>query len=206
MIQKKREYISATKHDVSRFYDTKAATYGKELFKESESVIDSYFPPLDNWETLLDAGCGTGGLMERAKALGKKTTGIDISRNMVEICISNGLYANVGDIKHIQFPDGSFDLVTCTGALEHTPNPNIGRDELCRLSRRYVSIILPLWYEDKEGPVSRHYLNETLPNIERWLLPEEWDAYFTNRDGIEVIKREIINQGRDIMYWLEKKK
>ncbi|TAK34599.1 MAG: class I SAM-dependent methyltransferase [Saprospiraceae bacterium] len=43
----------------------------------------------------------------------------------------------------IPFPDDSFDCVLCLDVLEHLENIHVVFDELCRVTRRYVIILLP---------------------------------------------------------------
>ena len=97
-------------------------------------------------------------------------------------------------------------MVTCIGSLEHTPDPTVGLRELVRVSRKFIVIVFPLWYVDKDGPISRHYLQEPTPNIERWLRPDEWDDLVIGAtdDWAVLQKRELIHSETDIMYVLEK--
>lgn len=69
----------------------------------------------------MDLGCGTGVLCEILSKNGIEAHGMDFSENMIAIARENGPHIpyEVGDMVTYR-PEGSFDLVTCTGdALNH---------------------------------------------------------------------------------------
>lgn len=68
--------------------------------------------------TILDAGCGTGGLTEKLSGLGF-TAGIDISGLALGLkSHSKAVYLN-GSINNLPFADNSFDLITCISVFYH---------------------------------------------------------------------------------------
>jgi SAM-dependent methyltransferase len=75
--------------------------------------------------TLLDVGCGYGGLLEYANAreIDLQYTGIDVAQNMVEWARSN---QSAGDFIHGDFMDydfdRQFDYVVCNGILTQKLN------------------------------------------------------------------------------------
>jgi SAM-dependent methyltransferase len=76
---------------------------------------------LPDWreKQVLDAGCGTGAILQRLGSP-EKNVGIDLSTEAVTICRRRGLN-NVlqGDICALPFADGSFDAVICSSVLYH---------------------------------------------------------------------------------------
>lgn len=76
---------------------------------------------LPDWreKKILDAGCGTGAILQR---LGnpEKNVGIDLAPEAIEFCRRRGL-TNVrqGDINALPFDDASFDAVISSNAIYH---------------------------------------------------------------------------------------
>src|SRR5688572_22891936 len=60
---------------------------------------------------ILDAGCGTGAILERL-GFPEQNKGIDLSPEAIKFCRQRGLQNVVpGDIAAMPFPDASFDAV-----------------------------------------------------------------------------------------------
>lgn len=76
---------------------------------------------LPDWreKTILDAGCGTGAILQQ---LGNpsKNVGVDLAPEAISFCQERGL-RNVqqGDIGALPFADASFDVVICSSVLYH---------------------------------------------------------------------------------------
>ncbi|KAG4082942.1 methylase [Neocallimastix lanati (nom. inval.)] len=94
---------------------------------------DDYPPILEEiekceFETLLDAGCGTAPMISllKEKFPDKKYTGIDISPKMIEKANSKNLTNTefiVGDCENLPFDENSFDIVITSQSFHHYPNP-----------------------------------------------------------------------------------
>lgn len=68
---------------------------------------------------ILDAGCGTGKMMERLSKYGK-VTGIDYSELALSYCRRRGLAdLQQGSITELPFVDQTFDVITCFDVLYH---------------------------------------------------------------------------------------
>lgn len=67
---------------------------------------------------ILDAGCGTGGLMKKLSEFGR-TTGIDFSREAMKYAKKRGLNVRQASIQKIPFGKGAFDVVTSIDVLYH---------------------------------------------------------------------------------------
>jgi SAM-dependent methyltransferase len=72
-------------------------------------------------KAVLDIACGTGQWIEELARRGAKVSGIDISSRAVELAHARLPQADIreGVAEELPFEDGSFDLVTCMGSLEH---------------------------------------------------------------------------------------
>ena len=84
---------------------------------------------LPDWreKKILDAGCGTGAILQR---LGnpEKNVGIDLAAEAVEFCRQRGL-TNVrqGDINALPFDDASFDAIISSSVIYHDWVPDVAR-------------------------------------------------------------------------------
>ena len=99
-----------------------------------------------NPAAVLDVACGTGdSTIALAKALpeGCRITGVDISRQMLAVMKkkvdSEGLESRIsvetGDAEALDFPDGSFDAVTCDFGVRNFENLEKGLREMLRALR-----------------------------------------------------------------------
>lgn len=118
--------------------------------KHLESFFEKLFEMVSKTEceSLLDAGCGEGFvvdfLAERLPDI--KITGVDVSEKAIA-------YANqhfgekarfrTGSVYKLPFSDKSFDLVLCSEVLEHLDDPNKAVNELKRVARNHVIITVP---------------------------------------------------------------
>lgn len=84
---------------------------------------------LPDWreKKILDAGCGTGAILQR---LGNpaKNVGIDLAPEAIEFCRERGL-SNVrqGDINALPFGDASFDAIISSSVIYHDWVPDVAR-------------------------------------------------------------------------------
>ncbi len=87
---------------------------------------------------ILDAGCGTGNFSIKLSQLGCMVTGIDISPDMLNIARSKNSsdlsveYLEM-DLKHLSFPDDSFDGVFSMAAFEFIAEAEQVYQELYRV-------------------------------------------------------------------------
>jgi len=80
------------------------------------------------FETLLDAGCGTAPMISllKEKYPDKKYTGVDLSEKMIEKAKEKNLENTefvVGDCENLPFAENSFDIVINSQSFHHYPNP-----------------------------------------------------------------------------------
>lgn len=96
--------------------------------ERGNSVLDSMGAPSPG-ASLLDVGCGTGGLVQAAVQRGLQTTGVDIAlrwliiaqRRLQEAGLTATLIAADGALP--PFPPDQFDLASCIETLEHSADP-----------------------------------------------------------------------------------
>ena len=92
---------------------------------------------------MLDAACGRGYLLGRITEVNPlvQCCGVDIAPPN-----RGGNYAfniQAADITDLPFADNSFDIVLCTHALEHIRKPKKALDELMRVAKQRLIIVVP---------------------------------------------------------------
>lgn len=91
---------------------------------------------------VLDAGCGTGGMLAH---LGPRATGIDISEHALEHARRRGLTrVTRASVSALPFPDGSFDAVIALDVLYHraVPDESGALAEIARVVRPGGAVII----------------------------------------------------------------
>jgi 2-polyprenyl-3-methyl-5-hydroxy-6-metoxy-1,4-benzoquinol methylase len=83
---------------------------------------------------LLDVGCGIGGFVHAAEAVGWESYGVDISPS-VEIARAHGLKVLRSTLESAGFQDEYFDAVTLLDVIEHISNPRDLIREAARVLR-----------------------------------------------------------------------
>ena len=139
---------------------------------------------------ILDIGCGGGLLCEPLNRLGAKVTGIDASRNNIEVARMHAKEMNL-DIEYIQASpenislENEFDVILNMEIVEHVSNVNLFIEKCSKLIRKdgimfvatinknlksYVFAILGAEYILKWLPIGTH----------------DWDKFLSPQD-LEII-------------------
>jgi SAM-dependent methyltransferase len=80
-------------------------------------------PPWRGQGRYLDVGCGSGGSLGVARALGWRTAGIEMDAEAAGRARRFADELHVGDLASAPFGPGRFDVVTALHVLEHLPDP-----------------------------------------------------------------------------------
>ena len=117
-----------------------------------EMCKDDYPPILeelkkDDFEDLLDVGCGTGPMVEllASEFPGRRCTGLDLTPKMIEVASAKGIENArfvVGDAEDLPFDDESFDAVICANSFHHYPDPQAFFDGVARVLRPGGKLVL----------------------------------------------------------------
>lgn len=124
----------------SRFYDTAPGYDGDEersLWKDYLSQAIGLEP-----KEILDVGTGTGAIALLLAELGHNVTGVDFSREMMEVARKKALDSSSsirfleGDVENLRFEDATFDCVTGRYVLWTMANPE-------KAIREWVRVVKP---------------------------------------------------------------
>jgi SAM-dependent methyltransferase len=95
----------------------------------------AHYRPDWRQERILDAGCGTGKLLERLGSP-KRNVGVDLADESLVFCKKRGLENVVkSDVCDLPFAENSFESVICASVLYHqwVPEPEIAVREFSRV-------------------------------------------------------------------------
>lgn len=115
-------------------------------------TIDAMLEPETPPGRLLDVGCGTGELLERAKTRGWGVHGVDADASMAAACdpIAPGRVREAA-LPDLPFADASFDLVTANFVVNHVGDPRAAVRELGRLVAPGGAAVATIWPADGPG-------------------------------------------------------
>jgi ubiquinone/menaquinone biosynthesis C-methylase UbiE len=87
---------------------------------------------------VLDIGCGPGVLIEGLRAQGHEVWGVDVAPAMIDECIQrfgddSKVHFSTGRIETLDFPDQTFDAITCLGVMEYLDDDRVALREMNRV-------------------------------------------------------------------------
>jgi SAM-dependent methyltransferase len=154
-----------------------------------------------SFESVLDAGCGTGVLLKQIleKYPQVKLTGSEYSPQGLEIArrrLPNAEFYSIDLAKDVL---GEYDLVTCIDVLEHIEDDHAALKNLLAMTRKYMILSVPL------GPLNKFKVEEERMGHVHGYSRVELEGKIRNA-GFEIIKavqwgfpfynlhRRIVNQ------------
>ncbi|MBN2619943.1 class I SAM-dependent methyltransferase [candidate division WOR-3 bacterium] len=93
----------------------------------------------------LDIGSGVGGALTYCNAVGMKCVGFDISDRAIRLSQSilpPTIRTLVANGEHLPFRDGSFDVISSLGVIEHFSDPEQGAREIHRVLKENGQALL----------------------------------------------------------------
>ena len=107
---------------------------------------------------MLDLACGSGEPSVTAAKRGARVTATDLSPDMVASTQRRAASADVEmdvrvmDLEQIEFPDGTFEVVTCRFGLMFCPSPERAAAEMHRVLAPGGRFALAVWDEPPKNP------------------------------------------------------
>ena len=169
----------------------------KEEFKVISELVEEK-------SRVLDVGCGDGILMEYlSKNKVVDVRGLEISKEKVKKCLSNGLAVVEGDAEYDlkQFPDLSFDYVILSQTLQAFMSPEKVIKDLLRVGKKVI-VTIPNFGHWKvrvdllfkgEMPITKNLPYEwyNTPNLHMCTIQDFYN--FCNNKGINIFKTISLN-------------
>ena len=176
------------------YYDAFARRYDERRGRGYHKLIDDQAAGLvrrvGRDRALLEVGCGTGLILERAAGFARSARGIDISPEMLQRARDRGLDVREADASKLPFDDASFDVAYSFKVLSHVPDLAASLSEMARVVRPGGHLVFDVYNRHSlrylvkriSGP-DRTSLSFQEDAIEtRFLSPVEAAGYFP-RDG-----------------------
>ena len=111
------------------------------LFRDRRLDYDHIAALVDPAESVLDLGCGSGGLLERLRARGgRRLVGVELSERAIVRCTRRGIDVIHSDLDRGLgvFADGQFDVVVLSQTLQAMGDVEGVLNEMLRVGRRGI--------------------------------------------------------------------
>jgi tRNA (uracil-5-)-methyltransferase TRM9 len=103
-------------------------------------------------DTLLDCGCGNGKNMVYANNLGYNCVGYDISKKLLDICISKNLNVYYSDVLNMDF-DKKYDKIISIAVLHHLETFDeqiLAINNLLKCLKDNGTLLVSFWSKEKK--------------------------------------------------------
>lgn len=167
--------------DNQTYYDEFANWYENERHHGYHAMIDDLemelIEPYLDGARVLEVGCGTGLLLQRAAQRASHAAGIDISPGMLQLAQKRGLDVVQADATALPFADDSFDLVYSFKVLAHVQDIQKALEEIARVTAPGGHMVLEFY-----NPWSIRYMAKRLAGPKRISAKTKESAVYTRWD------------------------
>ena len=136
-------------HTAKRYYDDFSSHYDHGRDRGYHALVDelelAIVEPYARGRRVLEAGCGTGLLLEQVERVASHAVGVDLSRGMLERARQRGLSVVQGSVTALPFADASFDTVYSMKVLAHVPDIDLALREMARVTRPGGHLVLEFY-------------------------------------------------------------
>lgn len=131
------------------YYDAFSDVYERERDKGYHRFLDEsefdLLRPYIEARHVLEAGCGTGLILQRVETLAKKAKGVDISEGMLKLAKEKGLDVQQANLEALPFEDEAFDVVYSFKVLAHVERIERALLELARVTKQGGRLLLEFY-------------------------------------------------------------
>lgn len=169
------------------YYDSFSESYEDERYKGYHLLIDELEEDclkgyIEN-KKVLEAGCGTGLILQRISQVAKEAHGIDLSEGMLNLAKEKGLNVKQASVTEIPFEDNYFDIVCSFKVLAHVEDIKTAIKEMARITNPGGALILEFYNTN-----SIRYLVKMLKNPTKTSQKYSDEDILTRYDSIKTIK------------------
>lgn len=169
------------------YYDEFSGWYEKERGQGYHQLLDDLEVELveryGRGAEVLEAGCGTGLILERIAGFAEGAWGLDLSAGMLARARARGLRVVQGSVTNVPFPDERFDVVCSFKVLAHVEPIRESLAELARVTRRGGYLLLEFY-----NTLSLRYLVKRLKPATAISARVTDEAVFTRYDSLADVR------------------
>lgn len=184
--------------EVAAWFDATYRTKGLKYLRPPRSYpIFVQLSGVQKGGRLLDVACGPGLVLRAALERGVVASGIDISKEAIELAreLLPGVDARQGNSEHLPFADATFDAITCIGSIERFFDREAALREMIRVAKpdgRFVFLVRNastlIWRVWRQGLGKREVQgHQDAKTLQQWrelftrvgftieqVLPDQW--------------------------------
>jgi ubiquinone/menaquinone biosynthesis C-methylase UbiE len=169
------------------YYDEFSSWYERERGRGYHDLLDELesdaVARYGCGQRVLEAGCGTGLVLDRLRGFAGQVTGVDLSPGMLARARERALPVAQADVCRLPFPDASFDVVCSFKVLAHVAAIETAVHELARVTRPGGHLVLEFY--------NRHSLRYVIKRLKRpsKISDSETDAaVYTRYDSLADVR------------------
>lgn len=166
--------------DIEKFYDSIADEFDKSRVRLWNCVIN-FINNFSSNSFILDVGCGNGKYMNYRNDINIK--GIDISQELVKICIDKGFDVIKGNMTNLPFKNDEFDGILCVAAYHHLDNDEDRKKclkEFYRILKKGGMCFIEVWAkeQDKDSCNKNCENLKEKSNLIKWTSSKTGEIYY----------------------------
>lgn len=178
--------------------------------------LPPYFQIIQSWiepkSEILDLGCGNGDLlaylMKERECRGE---GVEISSELVSMCVNRGLSVHNGDLDDGlgDYPDGRFDVVILSQTLQEVASPQKVLQEILRVGKLaiiafpnfgYWRVRTQLFFFGR-APRTRHLPFSWYESPNRHVLTVLDFEDICKSQNLDIVRRAYLARGSQVHFW-----
>ena len=205
---------------MAKWYDKNTRTSRLAEMREYADIVSGH---ADNGAAVLEVAPGPGYLAIELQKRGFAVTGVEISKDFVEIEKRNAREAGVsvdfrqGNASALPVKDNAFDFIVCSAAFKNFSEPLKALQEMERVLRLGGSaLILDMNHEATAEDIANEIRKSGMKGFDRWFVKLAFKTFLKNgaytREGFEGLiartgfaRHQIIKYGIGFQVWLHKK-
>lgn len=188
--QRRGSPAGAARLDNRRYYDEFSAWYERERWRGYHRLIDDLevetAARYGRGKRILEAGCGTGLVLERIAGFAERAAGVDLSAGMLARARARGLDVAQGSVTALPHPADHFDVTCAFKVLAHVPELGAALAEMARVTAPGGIVLAEVY-----NPRSLRYLAKALGPARPISAREDEGAVYTRYDDLGAVRRAL---------------